>query len=83
MTHLLLHNSVVHVIGCQQFTYRMPWKDQYTYLQEYFLSISPNLRYIGCHMNNIFTGAQSYADDIALHCPVLHQRTGGPGDSKC
>ena len=25
--------------------------------------------HIGCHMNNIFTGALSYADDIKLLCP--------------
>ena len=27
--------------------------------------------HIGCHMNNIFTGALSYADDITLICPSI------------
>ena len=28
--------------------------------------------HIGCHMNNIFTGALSYADDITLICPSIY-----------
>ena len=27
--------------------------------------------HIGCHMNNIFTWALSYADDITLICPCI------------
>ena len=27
--------------------------------------------HIGCHMNNIFAGALSYADDITLLCPSI------------
>ena len=27
--------------------------------------------HIGCHINNILTGASSYADDITLICPSI------------
>ena len=30
-----------------------------------------NHAHIGCHMNNIFAGALSYADDITLLCPSI------------
>ena len=27
---------------------------------------------VGCHMNNIYMGALSYADDITISCPSLY-----------
>ena len=28
---------------------------------------------VGCHMNNIYMGALSYADDITISCPSLYE----------